>query len=127
MDPMSALLLLDTDHATSIAEVLCAKGACYTLGGACASANMAIRTAIDEIRYHEHDIAVVVGGVLDFSPMGLHALALMGAITVDSFNDEPEKASRPYASRREGFVPSHGAAALVLENLDHALARGVSI
>lgn len=127
IDSMAALLMLDTDHAGTVSEVLGNQGAAYTLGGACASANVALRSAIDEIRHHDHDLALVVGPVLDFSQMGPHAMALMGAITFESFNDTPELASRPYDTRREGFVPSHGAACLVLEELGHALARGARI
>jgi 3-oxoacyl-(acyl-carrier-protein) synthase len=69
----------------------------------------------------------VVGPVLDFSQMGVHAMALLGAITYESYNDTPEKASRPYDKAREGFVPSHGAGVLVLEELGHALRRGARI
>jgi len=127
IDAQAALLNLDTDHAGSIGESLGCRGAMYSLGGACASANIGIRNAIDEIRYHQHDIAVVTGAALDFSPMGLHAMALLGAITFQSFNESPELASRPYDLRREGFVPSHGAATLILEDRDHALARGAQI
>jgi len=127
IDSLASLLLLDTDHAGSVSELLGNQGACYTMGGACASANHAIRAAIDEIRHHEHDLAVVVGGVLDFSAMGLHAMALLGAISFQSFNDQPTLASRPYDTRREGFVPSHGAASLVLEELEHAQNRGATI
>ncbi|HEY8375546.1 MAG TPA: beta-ketoacyl synthase N-terminal-like domain-containing protein, partial [Nannocystis sp.] len=127
IDSMAALHMLDTDHAGSVSEMLGWQGACYTLGGACASANVALRNAIDEIRHHDHDVAMVVGAVLDFSQMGVHAMALLGAISFQSFNDEPERASRPYDTRREGFVPSHGAGALVLEELGHALRRGARI
>ncbi|MCB9689938.1 MAG: beta-ketoacyl-[acyl-carrier-protein] synthase family protein [Alphaproteobacteria bacterium] len=127
IDPLAALRMLDTDHAASVGEVLGATGAGYTLGGACASANVAMRAALDEIRHHDHDVVVLGGSPLDFSPMGLHAMALMGAITFESFNDEPERASRPYDTRREGFVPSHGGATLVLEELEHARARGARI
>jgi 3-oxoacyl-(acyl-carrier-protein) synthase len=127
IDSMAALLMLDTDHAGTVSEVLGNQGAAYTLGGACASANVALRSALDEIRHHDHDIALCVGPVLDFSQMGPHAMAMMGAITFQSFNDTPEKASRPYDKRREGFVPSHGAACLVLEELSHALDRGAKI
>lgn len=127
IDSMAALLMLDTDHAGTVSEVLGSQGAAYTLGGACASANIGLRSAIDEIRHHDHDIAVLVGAVLDFSQMGPHAMALMGAITFNSFNETPELASRPYDSKREGFVPSHGAACLVLEELGHALERGARI
>ena len=127
IDSMAALHMLDTDHAGSVSETLGWQGACYTLGGACASANVGLRSAIDEIRHHDHDLAIVVGAVLDFSQMGVHAMALLGAISFESFNDTPELASRPYDIRREGFVPSHGAGALVLEELGHAVRRGARI
>ncbi|KIG15419.1 3-oxoacyl-[acyl-carrier-protein] synthase, KASII [Enhygromyxa salina] len=127
IDSLAALLMLDTDHAGTVSEVLGSQGAAYTMGGACASANMALRSCIDEIRHHDHDLALCVGPVLDFSQMGPHAMAMMGAITFQSFNDTPELASRPYDIRREGFVPSHGAACLVLEELGHALERGARI
>ena len=127
IDSMAAILMLDTDHAGSVSQLLGWHGASYTMGGACASANMALRAAIDEIRYHDNDVAMLVGSIFDFSALGIHAMALMGAITIDSFNDTPTLASRPYDLRREGFVPSHGSAALVLENLDHALQRGARI
>jgi 3-oxoacyl-(acyl-carrier-protein) synthase len=54
-------------------------------------------------------------------------MALLGAITTQSFNDEPARASRPYDRSREGFVPSHGAACLILEDYEHARARGARI
>ncbi len=127
IDSLAALLMLDTDHAGTVSEVLGFQGACYTMGGACASANVALRNAIDEIRHHDHQVAVVMGSVLDFSEMGVHAMAMMGAITIHSFNETPHKASRPYDKDREGFVPSHGAGALILEDLEHALARGAKI
>lgn len=127
IDGMAALLMLDTDQAGSVSELLGWQGASYTMGGACASSNMALRAAIDEIRYHDHDMVMLVGPILDFSQMGLHAMALMGAISFQSYNDQPQAASRPYDTAREGFVPSHGAACLMLERLDHALERGAKI
>ncbi len=127
IDSMAALLMLDTDHAGTVSEVLGNKGAAYTLGGACASANIGLRSAIDEIRHHDHDIVALVGAVLDFSAMGPQAMALMGAITIESYNETPEIASRPYDAAREGFVPSHGAACLILEELGHAMERGARI
>ena len=127
VDSLASLLSLDTDHAGSVAEVLGCRGPIYTVGGACASANIALRHALDEIRYHDYPIALVVGAALEYTPMDLHAMALMGAISFQSFNDEPEQASRPYDLRREGFVPSHGCAVLVVESLEHAKARGANI
>lgn len=127
MDSLLALTGLDTDHAGSISEVLPVMGPIYTIGGACASGNAALRSAVDEIRYHEVEVAVVVGAVLDFSPVELHAMALMGAITFESFNDDPTRASRPFDLRREGFVPAHGGATLVLESWEAARRRGARI
>jgi 3-oxoacyl-(acyl-carrier-protein) synthase len=127
IDNLSSLLSLDTDHAGSVSEVLGINGPIYTMGGACASGNVALRNAVDEIKYHDYDISLVVGATLEFTPMDLHAMCLMGAITFQSFNDAPERASRPYDSGREGFVPSHGTAVLVLEELEHAKARNADI
>ena len=73
------------------------------------------------------DIALVVGAVLDLSPVELHAMCLMGAVTFQNFNDAPEKASRPWDTRREGFVPAHGGGALVIESLSSARRRGARI
>jgi 3-oxoacyl-(acyl-carrier-protein) synthase len=127
MDSMLALYGLDTDHAGCISEVLPVRGPIYTVGAACASANTALRCAVDEIRHHDVDVALLVGAVLDFSPIELHAMALLGAISFESFNDAPEKASRPFDTRREGFVPAHGGGALVLEALESAVERGARI
>lgn len=127
MDSMLALTGLDTDHAGSISEVLEVKGPTYTVGAACASGNTALRLAIDEIRYHGVDAALVVGAVLDFSPVELHAMALMGAISYQNFHDEPWRASRPFDTRREGFVPAHGGATLVVEEWEAAIKRGAKI
>jgi len=127
MDSLLALNGLDTDHAGCVSEVLQLRGPLYTVGAACASGNVALRCAVDEIRHHGMDAALVVGAALDFSPLELHAMALMGAITFQSFNDSPAAASRPWDRRREGFVPAHGCGAMVLEPLDLAIARGARI
>lgn len=125
IDPLYGLQTLDTDHATAVTQVLGLKGPAYLVGGACASGNLAIRSAIDELRHHQMDAVIVVGPVLEWSPLLLHGMALLGAITFKNFHDEPSKASRPYDVAREGFVPAHGGAALVLEARSVAESRGV--
>lgn len=127
MDSLLALTGLDTDHAGSISDALGIRGPIYTVGAACASGNTALRCAVDELRYHDVEVAIVVGAVLDFSPVELHAMALMGAITFQSFNNDPQRASRPYDTKREGFVPAHGGGTLVLETLTSAKKRGARI
>jgi 3-oxoacyl-(acyl-carrier-protein) synthase len=127
IEAMFALHSLDTDHAGTVSEVLQAKGPIFTIGAACASGNAALRCAVDEIRHHGIDAVAVVGAVLEFAPIDLHGMALMGAITFESFNDAPDQASRPYDKRREGFVPAHGGGVLIVENLEKARARGARI
>lgn len=127
IDGLFALHGLDTDHAGSVSELLQIKGPAYTVGGACASGNIALRSAVDEIRYHGMQAVLVLGAVLDFSPIDLQGMALMGAITYQNFNEEPQRASRPYDIRREGFVPAHGGAVLILEDLEIAESRGARI
>ena len=127
IDSLYSVHGLDTDHAGSVTELLALRGPAYTLGGACASGNIALRSAVDEIRHHGMDCCVVLGAVFDFSPVDLHAMALMGAISHQSFNDDPGRASRPFDVRREGFVPAHGGAALIVEELDSALRRNARI
>jgi len=127
IDGLFSLHGLDTDHAGSVSELLGCRGAIYTVGGACASGNHALRCAVDEVRHHGASAAMVVGAALDMSIVDLQGMALMGAIATKSFNDEPTRASRPFDTRREGFVPTHGAAGLLLEPLEAARARGARI
>lgn len=127
VDGLFALYGLDTHHVGAVTDVLQLHGPAYTVGAACASGNVAMRCAVDEIQMHDVNVAAVVAPVLDYSPLDMQGMAILGAISYKSFNDTPDKASRPYDTKREGFVPSHGAAVLILEELDHALARGAKI
>lgn len=127
IDSLFALQSLDTDHAGSVSETLGARGPIYTMGAACASGNAALRAAVDEVRYHDCEAVVVVGAVLDWSPFLLHAMGLLGAISINGFHDEPHRASRPYDTRREGFVPAHGGAAVIVERLERARRRGAPV
>jgi len=124
VDAQFGLAGLDTDHVAVASEVLGVRGPGYTVGGACASGALALRAACQEIRWGGAERAVVLAPVLDYSPLELHALAIMQAVSHTSFNDAPEQASRPFDRRREGFVPSHGGACLVLETADAACRRG---
>ena len=86
-----------------------------------------MRCAVDEIQLHDVNVAAVCAPVLDYSQLDMQGMAILGAISYKSFNDEPTKASRPYDTKREGFVPTHGAAVLILEEYEHAIARGAKI
>jgi 3-oxoacyl-(acyl-carrier-protein) synthase len=127
INPLYAIHSLETTHAGCVTDVLRLHGTGMMVSAACASGLYALRTAVDEIRWHGLPAVVVVGAVPDFTPLDMHALALIGAISQDNFNDEPHRASRPFDVAREGFVPAHGGGAIVLEDLDHAKERGAQI
>jgi beta-ketoacyl-acyl-carrier-protein synthase II len=97
-----------------------------TIVTACATGTQAVGEAAEYIRRGVSDV-VITGGtealIRDFSIGGFCA---MRALPIN-YNDCPEIASRPFDARREGFIFSEGAASLVLEKLDHALARGARI
>lgn len=97
--------------------------ACVT---ACSTGNHAIGEAARIIADNDADLMVAGGAESVINALGLAGFAKMRAITPD-FNDMPEKASRPWDKKRSGFVMSEGAAALVLEEAEHAKARGAKI
>jgi 3-oxoacyl-(acyl-carrier-protein) synthase len=127
IDAQLALHNLDTDHAAICSELVGARGPIYTVGGACASGNIALRCAIDELVAHDYERVLIVASALDMAPMDLHAMAMLGAISYQSFNEAPYRACRPYDTKREGFVPAHGGAVLVVETLESAKKRGAHI
>lgn len=127
IDGLMGIVVFDSDMAASIAESLHVLGPMYIVGGTCTSSGIAMKNAINEIKYNDCDLAIVGGGLLDYSEVGYQALTLVSAVSYRSFNEDPEKASRPYDSKREGFVPSHGTGMLIIEDLEHAKKRGAKI
>ncbi|GAG46691.1 unnamed protein product, partial [marine sediment metagenome] len=92
---------------------------------ACASGVTAIQLGLETIRRGETEAALCMGVDATVHPEGLIRFSLLSALS--THNDPPEKASRPFAKNRNGFVIAEGAAALVLESLDAAKARGARI
>lgn len=126
-DSGSVLQLKDDGILALINYVLQWDGTSFSVTGACASSNMALFYALDLIRRGQVKSVLVSGASNDLSPIVLDAWAMFGAISTKSFNDCPSDASRPFDARREGFVPSHGAAAVVLEDFTFAKKRGAQI
>lgn len=127
IEPLFGLLSLDTDVLSATSELLMLKGPSFTVGGACASSNVALFAAVDLLRGGRADAMLVTGAPIELEPVALHSWALLDAISIRSFNDAPERASRPFDALREGFVPSEGAGALLLETLANARARQARI
>ena len=92
---------------------------------ACASSNKAIIDAFNLIRLGKADAIVTGGAEAAIFPAGVGGFNSMHALSTR--NDSPETASRPFSKSRDGFVMGEGAAVLVLEELEHALARGAKI
>ena len=97
--------------------------ACVT---ACSTGTHAIGDAAAMIARGDADLMVAGGAESAVNVLGLSGFARMKAVTSD-FNDSPEKASRPWDKGRSGFVMGEGSGALVLEELEHAKARGAKI
>jgi len=97
----------------------------YTTVSACASSANALIDALNTIRMGYCDIVVSGGSEAAVNISGVAGFNAMHALSTN--NDSPETASRPFDATRDGFVLGEGAGALILEDLDHALARGAKI
>lgn len=97
----------------------------YTTTSACASSTNAIADAFNLIRLGKANAVVTGGAEAAIFPTGVGGFNAMKALSTR--NDEPEKASRPFSASRDGFVMAEGSVVLVLEELEHALARGAKI
>ncbi len=97
----------------------------YGVVSACASSNNAIIDAFNLIRLGKADAIVTGGAEAAIFPAGVGGFNSMHALSTR--NDSPQTASRPFSKSRDGFVMGEGSAVLVLEELEHALARGAKI
>ena len=101
------------------------KGPNYNITSACATSNNSLGDAADLIRMGRAKIMVAGGSEACIMPMVISGFNNMKVLT--NTEDIPQKASRPFDANRDGFVTAEGAALLILEDLDHALARGAKI
>ena len=100
------------------------RGECLNVVTACATGAHCIGTAVRDIRHGYIDAALAGGCEESISPICLAGFSNLGALSKE---EDPEKASLPFDVRRAGFVAGEGAGALVLESLEHALARGAKV
>ncbi len=97
----------------------------FTTTSACASSTNALADAFNLIRLGKANAIITGGSEAAIWPSGVGGFNAMKALSTR--NDEPEKASRPFSASRDGFVMGEGACILVLEELEHAKARGAKI
>jgi len=103
-----------------------ARGPNYATTSACASGAHAIGEALVLIRDGRQDVMLAGGAEAPICVLGVGGFSAMRALATN-FNDEPERASRPFDARRDGFVIAEGAGVLVLEEVEHARRRGARV
>ncbi|CAB4872636.1 MAG: beta-ketoacyl-ACP synthase II [Actinobacteria bacterium] len=125
VSPHTVPMLMPNGPAANVGLELQAKAGVHTPVSACASGAEAIGYALDMIRNNRADV-VVSGGV----EAAIHAMPMAGFAAMKALstrNDDPTRASRPYDLNRDGFVLGEGGGVLVLEEYEHARARGAHI
>ncbi len=118
-------MVLPNMAAANVSRLLGFKGYNSTVTTACAASNQAIGEAMEVIRRGVADVMVSGGTEAGISEIGLAGFCVMRALSTQ--NGAPEKASRPFDAKRDGFIASEGAAVFVLESLEHALRRDALI
>jgi 3-oxoacyl-[acyl-carrier-protein] synthase II len=125
VSPHTVPMLMPNGPAANVGLELQAKAGVHTPVSACASGAEAIGYALEMIRSNRADV-IVSGGV----EAAIHQLPMAGFAAMKALstrNDAPERASRPYDADRDGFVLGEGGGILVLEEYEHAKARGAKI
>lgn len=124
--PMTIPELIPNEAAANISMTFGIHGATHTIATACASGTDAIGDALDSIRCGRNDV-VLAGGAEStqngFSNLGFAVLQALSS----KWADDPTKSSRPFDKQRDGFVMGEGSTILVLEEYEHAKARGAKI
>ena len=123
--PMTVPMLMPNGPAAAVGMALGARAGVRTAVSACASGNESIANAFQRIMRNEADVVVAGGAEAAIHPLPIAAFAAMQALS--KRNDEPQSASRPYDTGRDGFVMGEGAGALVLEEYESAKSRGAKI
>ena len=125
MSPFFIPMILPNMAAANISRIYGIKGYTATAITACAAGTQAIGEAAVSLQRGVADVILAGGCEAGISQLGLGGFNVIRALSRQ--NDEPEKASRPFDAKRDGFVPSEGAAVLVLETLEHAIDRGADV
>jgi 3-oxoacyl-[acyl-carrier-protein] synthase II len=123
--PLAVPMLMPNGPSAAVSLELGARAGVHTLVSACSSGAESMGYAIDMIRTGRADVVVAGGTEAAVHAMPIAGFAAMQALSTR--NDEPELASRPYDTGRDGFVLGEGAAVIVLESEEHARARGAKI
>ncbi|GGX01581.1 beta-ketoacyl-ACP synthase II [Streptomyces chryseus] len=125
VSPHTVPMLMPNGPSANVGLEVNAQAGVHTPVSACASGAEAIGYAVEMIRTGRADVVVAGGTEAAIHPLPIAAFANMMAMSKS--NEEPEKASRPYDTGRDGFVLGEGAGVVVLESAEHAAARGARV
>ncbi|MFL2804343.1 MAG: beta-ketoacyl-ACP synthase II [Dehalococcoidia bacterium] len=125
INPFFIPMILPNMAAAQISRVFGIKGYSSTVITACAAGNQAIGEATEVIRRGTSDVVIAGGTEAGISRIGLGGFHVIKALS--RFSGDPTLASKPFDADRDGFVPAEGAGVLILESLEHAVARGAEI
>ena len=125
VSPFFIPMMISNIAAAQIAIMTGAKGANFNVTSACASGTNAIGEAFRNIKYGACDVICAGGAEAAVTPISFAGFCNMKAMTTR--NDDPKRASIPFDAERDGFVMGEGAGLLILEELEHAKARGAHI
>ena len=126
MSPMTIPLLIPNEASANISIAFGLHGATHTIATACASGTDAIGDALDNIRCGRSDVVLAGGAESTMNGFGNLGFNVLQALST-KWADDPSKASRPFDKQRDGFVMGEGGTILVLEEYEHAKARGAKI
>lgn len=126
MPPLTIPMMIGNEGAGNVSMLLGVKGVSWTLQTACASSTDALGLALDQIRSGRVDMCIAGGTEAAITGFGIGGFSVLKTLA-SSYNDCPEKASRPFDKAREGFIMGEGSSMLILEEYEHAKARGAKI
>lgn len=124
VNPLLVPLMISNMAAGNVGIQFGLKGKCINVVTACATGTHSIGEAFRSIQYGEADVMVAGGTEASITPIGVAGFTALTALTT---SDDPARASIPFDKERSGFVMGEGAGVVVLESLEHALARNATI
>lgn len=125
VSPFLIPMMISDSAAGNLAIRIGARGPNMSLATACASGTNGVGEAAEMIRRGAADVMVAGASEAAIHPLTMAGMNVMTALSTR--NDDPQRASRPFDKDRDGFLMGEGSAVLILESLDHALARGANI
>lgn len=125
VSPFFIPMMIGNMAAAQIAIKFGARGVNQNVVTACASSTNAIGDALRHIQYGDCDVIIAGGAEATVTPLAFAGFCNMKAMSTN--NDDPQNASRPFDAERDGFVLSEGAGFVIMEELEHAKARGANI